>query len=117
MCLLGWLGRKLGENDGHLLHCFEPLSGGKSEGESLQELISERQRGSGPWQVCFGSQTSCHPVCSEGHLSQLEKGHCARGHSVAFTPDRALGGAATGSRRMAVSRAAGLWPSGRSKMQ
>lgn len=64
-------------------------------------------RGSGPWQVCFGSQTSCHPVCSEGHLSQLEKGHCARGHSVAFTPDRALGGTATGSRRMAASL--GCW--------
>lgn len=44
VCLHGWLGRKLGENDGHLLHCFEPLSGRKSEGESLQELISERQR-------------------------------------------------------------------------
>ena len=39
---------------------------------------------------CLGSQTSCHPVCSQGCLSQLEKGACARGHSGAFTPDRAL---------------------------
>ena len=39
---------------------------------------------------CLGSQTSCHPVCSQGCLSQLEKGACARGHRGAFIPDRAL---------------------------